>query len=338
MWEAGAYGVDLFFVISGFVIVWVAAHRPAGRASATEFLVARVARIYPTWWLFLGLMMIALLLIRGTPWDPLRLEEIGLEGPEHLLRSILLLPQPHHPTLGVGWTLVHEMYFYLGFSALIWALPPHRRLIGLFVWGGFVILGAPLGFSSTFGRNFIELLFFPLTLQFILGGVVAYGIQAGIRRFAPVAVILGSLGVLIFFLGHGTPWMQNVQAYLPAPWRRTILMGLPAALLVYGLVALELQGKLKALFPPALVVLGNWSYALYLCHTLTIQVAGRAVYKLFGSEAWWSNLLYCLSATIATVMCAAVTYRYFERPLIRRFKERRPRLETTRAPISSDLA
>jgi exopolysaccharide production protein ExoZ len=169
-WVAGVHGVDLFFVISGFVIVWVGGRVRPGPLGAADFLYARATRIYPLWWLFAGLMMLFLILTLGLPWDPVRLDRQGLDGPTHLVKSILLWPQGDHPELGVGWTLVHEMYFYIGFSVLILALPVRYRLPGLLAWASAVLLGALSGLSANHAGTVVELLFFPMTLQFIQAG------------------------------------------------------------------------------------------------------------------------------------------------------------------------
>ena len=177
--DNGAYGVDLFFVISGFIMVWVAGSVPRGLVSAGDFLYARVTRIYPLWWLFAGAMVVFLLLFRGLPWDADRLDPKELDGVTHLIKSFLLWPQPEHPVLGVGWTLVHEMYFYIGFTLLILFLPQRWRLPGILTWGGVVFIGALAGLGTSFGRNLVELVFSPVTLEFVFGAMVAYMIQAG---------------------------------------------------------------------------------------------------------------------------------------------------------------
>lgn len=76
--ESGAYGVDLFFVISGFVMVWVAAEMPRGWRSAQAFLIARIVRIYPLWWLFAGLAASGYLLLYHAPWDAPRIAGMGI--------------------------------------------------------------------------------------------------------------------------------------------------------------------------------------------------------------------------------------------------------------------
>ena len=152
-------GVDLFFVISGFIMVWVAGALPRGTASARDFMFARVTRIYPLWWLFAGAMALFLLYFKGVPWDPERLDPKELDGAVHLIKSLFLWPQPTHPVLGVGWTLVHEMYFYVGFALLLLCVPLRWRLRALLAWGAIVLIGAMAGLGTAFGRNLVELVF-----------------------------------------------------------------------------------------------------------------------------------------------------------------------------------
>lgn len=321
-WLAGAFGVDLFFVISGFVIVWVAAKSPSGRKSAADFLFARVTRIYPTWWLMSGLMMLGFFLLHGVPWNPVRVLEQNLDGPTHVMQSLLLWPQDFHPVLGPGWTLVHELYFYLGFAILIGALPPRFRFHGVLFWGALVAIGALLGLSSDFGRTPVEVMFYPMTLQFVFGALVAYAIQAGWRRFAwPSTIAGGALFALAFLL---SPSIFHLQPVVPLQWSRTFLFGLPAALMIYGVVALELQGALENRLPKPLVILGDWSYSLYLCHMITIAASGRLTLWLMGGPSEFTTLVYFINAIILTLTVSGLTYFGFERPMNAYFRARRP--------------
>lgn len=342
-WVAGAHGVDLFFVISGFVMVWVASDLQRGRRSAADFLYARATRIYPLWWLFAGAMATMLFLVRGVPWDATRLDPKELDGTVHLIKSFALLPQPEHPVLGVGWTLVHEMYFYVGFAALILLVPIKHRVSALLVWGAVVLIASMAGASTSYGRNFTELVFNAMTLQFIAGALVAYAIKAGWRRYALTSAIVGALGLVAVFLS----WDKALLAALPIgfdwaqldpagpPWHRVFFYGGPAAVLLYGLVALELEGKLTNRIPNSLVALGDWSYSLYLCHVLTISAAGRVTYFLFGSDSAWATMLWLISASLFSILTAAVTYQFFERPLIRYFRKWRSKPEASPAAAAN---
>ncbi|MEO1189608.1 MAG: acyltransferase, partial [Pseudomonadota bacterium] len=340
-WVNGAHGVDLFFVISGFVIVWVASDVRRGWQSAGDFLGARIARIYPTWWLFAGATSLMLWIARGTPWQPERMIEHGMHGPTHLLDSFLLLPQAHHPVLGVGWTLVHEMYFYAVFAALVLVLPAHRRLPGLLVWAAMVIVGASIGLTAEFADTFTSLIFYPMTLQFVAGALVAYLIKRGCHRFARASIALGAIGWAAAFLKLDSEVVSTLLSMIGLDampnaafaWRRTIMFGVPSALLVYGFVASELRSRSRNRVPNPLVPLGDWSYSIYLCHVPVITVVNRLTYRPFGADQWWIVGAYLAFAIITTLIVAAAVYHLFERPTIAFYKRIRLR-EPRRADFS----
>lgn len=331
IWVNGAHGVDLFFVISGFVIVWVASDARPGWRGALDFLYARIARIYPLWWLFAGATAIMLWIARGAPWNPERMADHGMDGPTHLIESLLLLPQAHHPVLGVGWTLVHEMYFYAAFAILILILPARRRLTGLLVWSAIVLIGASAGLTNVLATTFVELIFYPMTLQFTAGAIVAYLIKANYRRFARACFVLGVAGWIAIYLDFDRSAASTLVVWFDMAetetisifWDRTVRYGIPAALLVYGLVAMELQAKTRASWQNPLVRVGDWSYALYLCHVPVISVTRKLIYDPFGADQLWSVSAYLVFATIATFTVAGVTYHVFERRVIAFFKRYR---------------
>jgi len=332
-WVNGAHGVDLFFVISGFVIVWVASDAQQGWRGAFNFLYARIARIYPLWWLFAAAIAFMLWIAYGTPWNPARLAAHGMDGSTHLVRSFLLWPQTHHPVLGVGWTLVHEMYFYAAFTFLILFLPPKHRLRGIWIWAVLVVVGAVLELTSEFASTFIQLAFYPMTLQFIAGAFVAYLIKARHRRFARLATAIGTLGWILAFIATDTDALMALPGWLRADgepfsslaWQRTLSFGIPSALLVYGLVGLELRRGCDPHRSSPLAKIGDWSYALYLCHVPVISATNQLIYRPFGADQIWATGAYLTFATAITFAMAALTYNWFERPIIAFFKRHRLR-------------
>ncbi len=329
--DFGAYGVDLFFVISGFVMVWVAAETPRGWQSAQAFLIARCARIYPLWWIFAGLAASGYLLLYQAPWDAERIAGMHLSGPAHLLRSFTLWPQPGHPVLGAGWTLVHEMYFYLGFAVLILAIPVRFRLIAISIWGTVVFIGAMAGLSNWFAGSALALMFHPLTLQFILGAIIAYAVKRGFRRRARLALGLGVLLLAIDVTRLDIALCHEISELFIArpmtaetlPWRRTFLIGGAAGALVYGLVCLEHDPARGLIIPGFFTRIGDWSYSLYLCHMLTISVAGRAIYVVMYPTGPWAIAAFLTVATGLTLATAWLSYQFVERPLIAFFKRHR---------------
>ena len=197
----GYAGVDLFFVISGFIMVYVTASRPESLTTIKDFLLARIFRIFPPWWLFAGLMMTYLFVTYGVPWDSEALAATDISGSEHIFRSLFLLPQPNFPVLGVGWTLIHEMYFYVIFALLL--LAPRKLLPAwLLLWALIVTGGALLGFTGAYARNFVELIFYTMTLEFIAGALAAWLFLKGIRFQPALCFLVGFVSFVVILHFH----------------------------------------------------------------------------------------------------------------------------------------
>ncbi len=239
-----------------------------------------------------------------------------------MLHSFLLWPQPALPVLSVGWTLIHEMYFYIGFTLVIRTIPARHRFKAILAWASTVFIGAASGLSSGFAGTLIELISYPMTLEFIAGGIVAFGLKSGLRHAAWLCIILGGGGFLVGFLTVDVLTISDSN--LALEWQRTLIFGSSSALLLYGVVALELQDRLpRALVPSALVTVGNWSYALYLCHVLTISLIGRLIYRWLAGPETWSVCVFLIAATALSLGVAAATYHALERPIMTAFKRRR---------------
>lgn len=406
-WVSGVFtngyaGVDLFFVISGFIMVHVTHARPSGGSAALEFLFARATRIYPVWWTFAGMMTIYLLTAHGLPTGPDGWKiHSGTEPTlEYFIRSFLLLPQPEFPVLGVGWTLVHEMHFYVVFSLFV--LLPQRFLPGLLVaWGLIVLGGTYLGYDAPYAGTLRELIFYPMTMEFILGAMAGLAISYGLI-WRPGIIFLGATLWLLAALSY-----QGVETEFTLKWGRVLWFGLPCVALVYGLSGLNQQGRLAwmvpALFgalvsigisqafgldgqsadadrqlvtllavgggaltmaavmvlgwqlgqraPDSLMAtgavwrrvmdgavrLGDWSFALYLCHMIVLSalrqlflVLGQnealAPYFRLGHPGPLDNLIFLVTGTAASIITAWLAYRFIEKPGIILFGKARHHL------------
>jgi exopolysaccharide production protein ExoZ len=318
-WENGLVGVDLFFVISGFIMVYVTGAAKPGPGTAGAFLFARAARIYPLWWLFAGAMATYYIVSYGVPFDAERPGGAGVTGTEHLWKSFLLIPQPGYPVLSLGWTLIHEMYFYLVFALTLLIARKALPLV-LAVWSALVLGFALAGVSTSHPATLAQLAISPMTLEFIAGAFAGLLFNSG-RRFAPLTVTLTGTGVLIAAmvlvtpprvaaeLGDG-PWAQYFLE-----WGRVVYFGLPAVLIVYGVASLEAAGRFREFRP--LTWLGDWSYALYLSHILVFAAVRRVL--PVGEPGMGDNILYIALALPAALITAALTYQFFERPLMRLF-------------------
>lgn len=326
---SGMAGVDLFFVISGFIIVWVAADWAPGTRSSAAFLYARVTRIYPTWWLFAGALAVYLYITQGVPWDPTEIDGRALSGSEHLIKSLLLIPHDALPILELGWTLVHEMYFYLVF-ALILLLPKTWRIPAMGAWAALLIAAIVSGWSSSQANTLITLAVYPMTLEFMMGAAVGWILKSGWTSYARPALIAGIAGTLYAILS-----VDFVTPSASLPLARTFLFGTSAALIIYGVTALEVRTKHARWAHPFLVRIGDWSYSLYLGHLIVIAGLGRLYYPVFGQYGMMASLAFILIAVISAITVAAAAYYLFERPTIRFLRRWRPSHEPTGAPDPS---
>lgn len=317
-WIAGVSGVDLFFVISGFIMVWVAGDWEPGSTSSLKFMFSRVLRIYPLWWLFAAVTAAYFLYDSGVPWDADRVAE-G-DGLMHLVNSFLLLPQGPPPVLTLGWTLIHEMYFYVVF-ALILLLPVNARKPAFALWAVLIAVSTAFKFTGFSATTLLSLALFPLTLEFLMGSAVAWLILSGHTRFARAAIILGLAGLIYAVVAVDFTVASDFQ-----PVHRMLAYGPAYTLIVYGLVSLEQQGRLKRSIPGFLVTVGDWSYSLYLCHILVITAIARAFFPIFDSAGLLDNLAFLILASAAALLVSGLTYSCFEKPIVQRARGLRKRL------------
>lgn len=317
----GLAGVDLFFVISGFIMVYVTADRPRGRLGTTDFLLARISRIYPLWWAFsLGFM--ALIFLGTGSLTPPAYDIPDEQTFSYLLQSFALWPQADLPYIVVGWTLIHEMYFYAVFAAFL--LAP-QRLLAPFLggWLGLVVLGNLVGPASPSNATDLpSLIFHPLTIEFIAGAGIGLLIQRGVRALALPALLIGAITLFstVFFL-------QLESAGLDGSWLRVLVFGLPSVLMLYGFVALEIMGRVTIAKP--FVYLGDISYALYLGHLiaffLALQIFEIGPLKL-GAAGPLDNIAFAITGLVGAIAAAVIAHHLIENPSLNWLAAQRKRM------------
>lgn len=304
----GISGVDLFFVISGFVMVYVTWSSQRSRGDSLKFLFSRFTRIYPIYWLIALSVFLAWLI---------KPDLISFESQRtSLLRSFFLWPDSTLPMLKVAWTLIHELYFYLIF-ALILLLPKRHLLTGLFVWIGLVIVGNQLGLSKISPE--MALIFHPLGIEFFMGAIAGWVFKAFCGAAGKLSLIAGIVlaVVSIYLLATDFP-----DSFYPGHWARVLYFGLPGVLIVYGMAASEKSGwKL----PQWSSTFGDWSYSLYLSHILTLSILGY-FWRPFASEGPIDNLIAIFIFVIGSIIVSALLWYVFERPLLNFFRRRRSQL------------
>ena len=295
-------GVDLFFVISGLIMVVTTWRSFDAPGSARGFLYRRVTRIYPLYWLLNTAILALLLLSPGS---------VSFDDGHHLdaggvLGSYLLLPQDGRLPVLVAWTLVHEMYFYLLFTL---ALLIGRRWLG---WVMATWVAVTVALSATVGGTrdpWLALVASPLNLEFVLGVAIGYAVVRSrlVRpRLVLAAGVVAAVALLVLLAASG--WES-----FPSTWLRVAGPGVVAALLVYGAVGVEVRRASVA--PGFLQRLGDASYSLYLVHVPALTLLAAVLAGRMPTGGFVHALVLLVLVPAYVLAAALLCHRFLERPM-----------------------
>lgn len=292
-------GVDLFFVVSGFVMTTVAAGRYTKEGAGSQFLGKRAWRVLPMYWIFTTLV-VALMAVVPTMVN-------SSYADQSVLASYLLIPHAQLPVLTVGWTLVHEAYFYLVFAGAIAFVPERTVPVFLLLWAAAIGASAWLPPGPATPAHY--LVTSPLTYEFIAGAML--GLYW--RR------IPACLALPLIVAGVATAVVAAIALPETGPGSITVgtrvaLFGSAAVLLLAGSVRFEAQGRLR--FPMWLVRLGDSSYSLYLSHVFVISAMGRAWAMASPAPTWPEHLAFVVLTTLACCVVGSIVHVRLERPLL----------------------
>lgn len=300
--RGGGAGVDVFFVISGFLMIAITG--PSTRP--WSFFRERVQRIVPIYWFATSVMVIGAIAglfpnLKITFW--------------YTAASYLFLPAPNPttgdiwPVLAPGWTLNYEMFFYASFAILLFLGSQLRVVVALTaLFGGLVLVGATLSNDSIgmqFYTNFIM-------LEFALGAWIGclWKFPEALWLRIPARLLTAASSGALALAMLVVPDMPEVAMY-----------GLPAAGMLIGVLALQRQGLVRHYRLPELC--GDASYSIYLWHGLAVSAAGLAAARL-GLPA----LIGVGLAIVLGVLIGIISFWTVERPLMRWFRRRRKGSET----------
>lgn len=285
----GASGVDLFFVLSGFIIAHSSTRDPR------RFLAHRLIRVVPAYWF---VTLIAALFT---------LPNMGLaEASGWLVQSLFHLPGPGgRPVLiFVAWTLVYELAFYLLYWLALRFGPRRAPLVSLALLPILALVHLP-GLPGPW----------PLLLEFGLG----LGIYLLAERYDVLRSVPGGAGLLIAGVGLILLLtLPRVTGYDPDDFQsigRVLTWGLPAGAIILGLVTAEHGGF--AIRSGPVLLLGAASYAIYLLHPIAIG----QVMQLPPNQppvSW----LYLSGAVAVTVALSLAFHLRVEAPLLRWMRSR----------------
>src|SRR4028119_553932 len=302
LFYSGWSGVDYFFVLSGFIMVYV--HRSAiGKQDQLKsFLVKRAVRIYPIYWIITLTVLCLFLVIPGIANN----QDLSLG---HVIVSLLLIPQkdPHFKDkfiLEVGWTLTYEIYFYLLFSLAIWLKPKHSVPI-LSGW----LLVTILHYRKIvkFPQDFfwLETVFGEMNLELVLGCLAAYIVikyNNKIGKYRWILFGIANLGyVILEILGA----RGNIGGRIPT-------FGVLAALLIIAATSIDLKDSPK--IPYVLIFLGDASYSIFLTHMPVISAITKILQNANLGKYYDGFFAPALVAVFAVVF-GCIFYSLIEKPL-----------------------
>ena len=295
LWERGGRGVDIFFALSGFVMIYSSTKIMEGCDGWKIFAERRIVRIVPMYWIATSIKVVAVLFTTG----------YALHAQLSLVNTVfsyVFLPSYSSegkisPVLGVGWTLNIEMFFYFLFTLALF-----------FRWNVFKFVGAVLGLLAV--ASFFRQLYWPpaafyaniMVLEFFYGMVIAKICLSGKHISKYLAIPLLCLGLVCLM----APWSIE-------PKLDYVLVGLVAAVIVYSMASLEDH---MTRIPKWALYMADASYVIYLFHPMIAPAVPVVMMKFHFIHPWFS-VVCCVIIALAS---GCLIHKYVEDPITRWFR------------------
>jgi peptidoglycan/LPS O-acetylase OafA/YrhL len=308
-WDVGSRGVDVFFVISGFIIAYIGTSKPE------QFFLRRIIRVVPFYW---AATLFVFAMVSVAP----NLFHTTTASVPHLLASLAFLPHMAAngdmvPTLVLGWSLNYEMFFYVWFAISLRISPR---------WSPVICAGALIAVMLAIHASHSDspvMTFYarPIILEFCYGIAVFYLFQWCSARREALARIPGLKWLLLaIFIGNLIA-LNVFEECCSETLPRYLIAGVPSFFIVFSALLLErvfgMATKNRLIY-----LLGEASYIIYLVHPYIIFTVLRVVAK--GAAAWSSPMLALLIvAMLALVSAISVAIHvWFEKPVMAFLRER----------------
>jgi exopolysaccharide production protein ExoZ len=303
----GHSGVDLFFVLSGFIITWAHYDHLGKVRQVPKYFFRRLWRIYPTYWVCFTCTALFLQILPADGYYP--------GGHSQFLRFFFLVPQyKENFTIQPAWSLVWELCFYLSFSVFFFI--PKRCFIPLLaIW-----------FSAAFAHSIwagdkvhvhSRMMLHPLILEFLLGCFVAILLR---HQWILTPKLFLGLGIclligFVLFIDRKITTPQTL-------FERAMLFGIPAAMMVYGGTSMEMRQGIR--FPKVLQSIGDASYSIYLTHFPAFWLLARL--QLDGNYGLGLHIAWLVWTFAAVLIMGYTVHFLIEKPLLkwgqRRFQKK----------------
>lgn len=312
----GAMGVDLFFIISGFIMVYSTRKATGTMDDVKNFAISRFSRIWPTYavvsllWIFIAYSGLAYF--------------SSTENLTALLKSLTFIPVKEmaplyfEPVFPLGWTLNFEMYFYVVFAVSL--LFKRFRLAAMLTWIALTVVLIPI-LTRTFSTdpftyysyefNYLNLITNPIILEFVAGALIGY-------MYLSKHIIICSKVVAVNLLASSVALVVWFNYSGPASTHGITNWGGPLAIMVLAMAVCSKTVHIKS--PKILMWLGKISYSLYLTHYLTRAAMDHSVASL-GLSAYTHTWGYFAFSVVLCVSVAAGSQYLLEQKLSNIFRD-----------------
>jgi exopolysaccharide production protein ExoZ len=298
--KSGRLGVDVFFVITGFIITTIAGD---GRFNPKEFLVRRAFRIVPAYWAATLLITILAVVIP----TQFRTTIPTMEG---LIKSLMFIPslEPKAPLLLLGWSLNFEVFFYLIFASLFFLKSEARTLVLLGLFALLVGIG-----QFVPGLSHVEAIYTsPSLIGFSLGTILAQAYRHGLfaRFHAELrwATIAASSILLVAF--YVVDWNGAEDIAL---WKHVLMSSTALCIVLLGL---NYEAAGEVIYVKSLKYIGDISYSVYLFHIFSVGAIWAVSKRLFDIHHPLVYMGCAALAVLAGLASGAVCHHLIEKPFM----------------------
>lgn len=277
----GQFGVDIFFIISGFVMMH------STKDGSRNFLLKRIIRIVPLYWLLTIIVFLFYFIFSSAFQSP----DVNFE---FLMKSLFFLPfdrngTGHFPIVTVGWTLNYEFYFYILFWLACIISNKNRGVITVFFITMMLI-------SLSFFNNFISSIYSDLIImEFALGILLFYFMKKDLTKSFWVILLIFFSILLKFDQDH-----------------RFFLFGLPS----FFIVALFIKFNIKIFKTNIIFLLGAISYSFYLSHLYVLAFFSKVINWIDINNLFF-QVNFILISYIASIVISLILYKNFEIKIIK---------------------
>lgn len=294
--KLGTFGVDIFFVISGFIMIYSTS---AKRISPITFMIGRIERVAPLYWLFTTLLIL-MVLISPETFSTVKLEIWNVVSSYFFIASestSSTFNGSFKPVLYIGWTLNYEMFFYLIFAFSLF-LSEQRQLFFIFViMLSFIFLGFVSNTNGLLGYYSD-----PILLEFCVGVFLGKVYVTGKIKPSKIAFFALAFAIFFFFLT------------CEFGWHRVFYSGVPASIVVFSALSLpNFTGRLNS----ALNLIGDASYSIYLSHFFTIGTLSmlRGIFGYYSNTSFSNAIIFIITNVVASTVIGIFFYIFLEKKI-----------------------